>query len=347
MIDIRTLKDNKPIEARFVVLRKEKKQTREGKPYADLLLGNKTGSVPAKIWDSVDDVYGLFEKETVVGVTGRVQFWNERPQITVQAIKPVPEEEIDYEEFLPATPADVGGLKIKLANLIESIKNADLNRITSRILKDGAMAKRFETAPAAKGFHHAYLGGLLEHTVSVATLCDGIAGYYVGQVNRDLLVAGALLHDIGKTQEFSYRLAIDYSTEGRLIGHHVIGYEMVEKAAAEIGVSGEAALQLLHLILSHHGAIDLRRTSSRHPSCPRLSRRSYSTFATTPTLRSPPSSASPKRPTRVRHGVPTTGFSVASSTYTRSRTLWGKSLRLPVPARFLFNWRMSLKREIA
>jgi len=256
-IDLSAVKNGEKINGNFLVLQKERKLTKAGKPYCDLLLGYKKGAIAAKIWDLDDDIFAAFEKESVVEVSGTLDTFNNKPQIRVQGIKVIDESAVNYEDFLPSTDEDVEKLREELFTLIDSIQDTHIKRLLNYIFNDSEIIEAFLKAPAAKNFHHAYIGGLLEHTVGVAGLCDTIAKNYTGLVNRDLLVAGALLHDIGKVREFSYLRTIDYSTEGRLIGHHVLGYEIIRQAAMEAGdISDEVALQLTHLILSHHGTYE-------------------------------------------------------------------------------------------
>jgi 3'-5' exoribonuclease len=208
-----------------------------------------------------------------------------RTQIIINSLKTLNADDIDYEDFLPASKHSFDELKIELLTIINSVEDVFLKRLLQAIFSEHDMPEstgileRFLKAPAAKNFHHAYIGGLAEHSMGVARLADVIAGNYPCTVNRSLLVTGALLHDIGKIQEFSFLRTIDYSTEGRLIGHHVLGYEMVKQAAERLGccenqcdnkpvsnehsddkvladLQKETVLQLLHLILSHHGSYE-------------------------------------------------------------------------------------------
>jgi len=256
-IELDSIKSGEYISSNFLVLRKEKKLTRTGKPYCDLLLGHRTGAIAAKIWDINDELYNTFEKESVVEITGTFDMFNGQPQIRVESIAQVNENDINYEDFLPSTSEDIKILEQELFALINSLKDVPLRRLLDHIFSDTETLEAFLRAPAAKNFHHPYLGGLIEHTISVVKLCDAIARNHPSQVNRDLLVAGALLHDIGKTREFSYLKTIDYSTEGRLIGHHILGYELVKESADALGdIPDEVILQLTHLILSHHGSYE-------------------------------------------------------------------------------------------
>ncbi|HEY3374927.1 MAG TPA: HD domain-containing protein [Candidatus Aquicultor sp.] len=263
-IDLNKLRDGEQVNCCLLVFKKERKLDKNGKPYGDLLIGNKTGSIQARIWDLNDATYNLFSVESVVEISGIAGSFAGRPQIKINSISPVDEGKIDYAEFLPTTGKDMGELQAELLALIGSFRNVHIEQLINRVFDSHPVFESFLKAPAAKAFHHAYLGGLLEHTVSVANLCDSVAKNYPIDVNRDLLVAGALLHDIGKIKELSYLKSIDYTTEGRLIGHHVIGYEMLKQAASGLAdIPDEVVLQLSHLILSHHGSYELQ--SPRRP----------------------------------------------------------------------------------
>ncbi|MDI6816886.1 MAG: HD domain-containing protein [Actinomycetota bacterium] len=254
--DLNSLAGGEHVDACFVVHRKEKKLTKAGSAYADIVLGNKTGTIGAKIWSVPDATYDSFDVGSIVKVTGVIELYQQKPQLKISSLESVVDSEIDYSDFIPATSADTDALRAELLEIVGSMKNPQLRRLLQEIFDDGILAE-FTKAPAAKGFHHAYLGGLLEHSVGVARLSDRIAELYQGKVNRDLLVAGALVHDIGKLREFSYAQLIDYSTVGRLIGHHVLGYEIINERAGRLGdIDAEIVLQLGHLILSHHGSYE-------------------------------------------------------------------------------------------
>jgi len=260
-----SLKTGEVIKSSYIVLLKDKKMTKTRKPFADLLLGNKDGEIAAKIWDVSDELFASFEKSSVVEVTGRLDEYMGRSQIIVNSLVVLDASTINFEDFLPSNGLTAAELEQTLFATIETISDKLLSDLLLKIFSrepDTASGEniidRFVKAPAAKNFHHAYLGGLAEHSIGVAKLGSSIAKLYPSWVNRDLLITGALLHDIGKTRELSFLKTIDYTTEGRLIGHHVIGYEIIKKAAGslEIPDDNETILQLQHLILSHHGSYE-------------------------------------------------------------------------------------------
>jgi 3'-5' exoribonuclease len=168
-------------------------------------------------------------------------------------MEPFPSDRIDPSDFLPQTSRDIEGMFKRLVKRMDSITTDYLKALIDAFFKDKEFVNKFKTAPAAKKMHHAYIGGLLEHTLSMTSLADKIAGHYSG-IDRDLLIAGAILHDIGKVDEFEYQFKIDYSDKGRLLNHIVIGLKMVDEKLSEIKHFPEDQMLLLkHLIVSHHG----------------------------------------------------------------------------------------------
>jgi 3'-5' exoribonuclease len=174
-------------------------------------------------------------------------------QLVIAELKKVPEEEVALADFLPETARDMGEMEGELARLISSLNDVNLMRLLSAFFDDPSFLALYRSAPAAKGMHHVYLGGLIEHSLAVARLVDGIVPLYEG-LNRDLLIAGALLHDVGKVREIAYIRSFDYTDEGKLLGHITIGVEMVrEKIAGLKDFPRELAMLLQHMLLSHHG----------------------------------------------------------------------------------------------
>lgn len=197
---------------------------------------------------------GSVSRGEVVHLQGAVQSYREKLQLKVDGVAPVAKDGVDLADFLPATIHDRTDMAAELQVIVGSVANPQLKKLLNRFFKKGEIWERFQAAPAAKGIHHAYIGGLLEHSLSMARVADMLAGHYEG-VDRSLLLAGALLHDLGKIEELAMENGlIDYTARGRLKGHLVIGSEMVGKAAAEIADFPEELLERLqHLVLSHHG----------------------------------------------------------------------------------------------
>lgn len=230
--------------------------SQKGAPYLNLRLKDKTGQVDGKIWDNAQEWDKRFRKGDVIQVTARAVSFKNSLQLSILSLTPLDDSDIILNDYLPTTRMNVETMFSDLQTFIESIETPPLKELLKAFFEDRETAERFKRAPAAKGLHHIYLGGLLEHTYSVTRLLDQVASHYPG-VNRDLLLTGGILHDIGKINEFSYDRLVEYSDEGRLIGHIIIGVEMIdEKISAIPGFPSSLAMELRHLILSHHGILE-------------------------------------------------------------------------------------------
>jgi 3'-5' exoribonuclease len=255
---VRDLVDGRDVVACFLVHDKQRKETRSLKPYLHLVLGDRSGTIDAKIWDEAERFERLFTAEDVVGVRGRTSTYNGRMELTITALQPVDLGEDDLELFIPASPRDRVVMGRELDLLVESVAEPTLRLLLQRMTgRATALGKRFRLHPAAKRNHHAYLAGLLEHSLSVALAADALCAHYRRQgarVERDLLIAGALLHDVGKVRELAAARTFTYTDEGQLLGHIVIGLQMVTREAEQIpGFRPECLLHLQHLIASHQG----------------------------------------------------------------------------------------------
>lgn len=247
------IKDRSQVDSVFLVREKITAMAKNGKPYLTLKLMDKTGEVEGKVWDNVDELSAAFGKDDFIAVRSKATVYLGKMQLVIGDLRRVPDEEIDLANFLPEAGRDIRTMVDELAALLETLKDGYLKRLLAAFFDDPELLSLYRTAPAAKGMHHVYLGGLLEHSLAVAKLVDSIVPLYEG-VNRDLLIAGALLHDVGKVREMAYTRSFDYTDEGKLLGHIMIGVEMVqEKIAAIGGVPPELAMLLKHMILSHHG----------------------------------------------------------------------------------------------
>ncbi len=236
----------------FVILKKcEEKKAKNGSTYLDIIIGDKDGELPAKLWDFNG---GIFEEEMVVKIRGNIEQYNGKDQFRVSQIRPAAaSDEYKLSDLVPAS--DVGGEQLynMLVKKVNGFKDADLKRLVLEIFSDKKQA--LITCPAAYRLHHAMLGGLMLHTASIVEMAEAICKIYPN-VNRELLLAGAILHDVAKTWEFELGktgLVKNYSTEGELIGHLVKGAMYVEEAAKKLGVPSEKAMLIEHMILSHHG----------------------------------------------------------------------------------------------
>ena len=245
--------ENQAVTSNFVVASKQVKNKKNGELYLSLSLADRTGQVQSNMWDNVSDALNAFEQDDFVKVKGTVQKYNGRWQITVHKVRKLADNEIDYSDYLPKTSKDIDQLWRTLGEFVETFQNAWLKRLVQDFMADEAIATAYKNAPAAKTLHHAYVGGLLDHVVSLFTVCD-LASRNYPQVNRDLLLTGAFLHDIGKIHELTYQRSISYTTKGQLLGHMIIELEMLHEKLAHIpGFPNELKILIEHLIISHHG----------------------------------------------------------------------------------------------
>ncbi|MGB2590243.1 MAG: OB-fold nucleic acid binding domain-containing protein [Candidatus Acidiferrum sp.] len=237
----------------FLVHEKEIRNTREGKPYLRLELGDRSGTIEARMWDQFDAAAKEVSRDDIVKVEGRVEIYRNKPQISLRQFRRAKPEEVDLADFLPQTREDVTKLWAQLLEYANSISNPWLKQLVNAILGDPATAARFKRAPAAKVMHHAYLGGLLEHVVGLCGLAQLVAAHYP-ELNGDLLMTVAILHDVGKLEELCYDRAIGYTTDGQLLGHIVMELETVTKAMDAIeGFPANLKTVVQHLLISHHG----------------------------------------------------------------------------------------------
>ena len=253
---IEQLKEGDRVDDLFLVKAAKVGETRAGKPYLQLTVMDRSGEMSGPVWERVEAIQQVSAPGTVVRLIAQVQSYRDKLQLRVEdivAVDEVPDEAL----FLPAAPRRPAEMAEELQQLIKAVSNPHLRRLLNHFFSQGELWQRFQQAPAAKGIHHAYLGGLLEHCLSMAKVAQFLSAHYPG-VDRSLLLAGVLLHDIGKIAELTMNSGVvDYSDAGRLKGHLIIGCEMVAAAAAGIRDFPEDLLmKLQHLILSHHGRLD-------------------------------------------------------------------------------------------
>ena len=248
--------ENKIITSSFVVASKQVKAKKNGEPYLALILADRSGQIEAKMWDNVDEFILAFEQDDFLKVKGLVNKYKNRFQLTIHKLRRMDEADIDFTDYLPKTTKDIGELWRTLTEFVATFQNPHLKSLVELFMADSEIAERYRNAPAAKTLHHAYIGGLLDHVVSLFRSCDLISRNYP-QVNRDLLLTGAFLHDIGKIQELTYNRAFSYSTRGQLLGHMIIELEMLQTKLAKLpGFPEELKTLLEHMIISHHGQYD-------------------------------------------------------------------------------------------
>lgn len=257
MIFIEEFKEGDVISGIYLCKSKQSSVTKTGKEYENVVLMDKTGSIDSKIWEPNSPGIRDFDANDFVVVKGVVTSYNKALQFKIDSARKAEQGEYDESYYMPVSRFDAEELLKDLFGLIDSVKNKYINRLLNMIFReDDAFTERFKTATAAKSVHHGFVSGLLEHTVSVAKLCAKICENY-DYVNYDILVSGALLHDIGKTREISAFPQNDYTDEGNMIGHLVIGYGMVREKISQInGFPASLANQIEHLILSHHGELE-------------------------------------------------------------------------------------------
>ena len=245
--------ESQAVTSNFVVASKQVKNKKNGELYLSLTLADRSGQIQANMWDNVSEALNIFEQDDFVKVKGMVQKYNGRWQLTVHKVRKLGDAEIDYADYLPKTSKDIDQLWARLGEFVESFQNPWLKRLVQDFMADEAIATAYKNAPAAKTLHHAYVGGLLDHVVSLFTVCD-LASRNYPQVNRDLLLTGAFLHDIGKIHELAYQRSISYTTKGQLLGHMIIELEMLHAKLAHIpGFPDDLKILIEHLIISHHG----------------------------------------------------------------------------------------------
>jgi len=247
------IKDRDPVNAVFLVKDKILAMAKNGKPYMNLRLMDKSGDIEAKVWDNTELLDKQFDKDDFVSVRGKASVYMNKMQVVIAEIAKVPEEQVVLADFLPESPRGGAEMRRELADTVAALGNIHLKRLMEAFLADEPFMGLYCQAPAAKGMHHVYLGGLLEHSLSLVKLAKTIVPLY-GGINEDLLVVGSLLHDVGKIYEMSFERAFDYTDAGKLLGHITIGVELVdEKIRMVDGFPRELALLLKHMLLSHHG----------------------------------------------------------------------------------------------
>jgi 3'-5' exoribonuclease len=238
----------------FVLAGKSMAHKRDGNPYMNVTLADKSGQIKGVVWDNVSQVAAAAQTGDFVRVAAQAGEYRGALQLVVKQMAAVSTEMVIPEDFLPATSRNVDQMFERLKAATDTIASDSLGALMQAFWDDPEIVRQFKRAPAAKLMHHAYIGGLLEHTLSMVLLVDKIAGHYSG-VDRDLLMVGAVLHDLGKIQELSYGHRFDYTDAGRLLSHITLGVEMVnEKIRTIADFPSDQANLIKHMIISHHGA---------------------------------------------------------------------------------------------
>ena len=240
----------------FVLRSRELRTRRDGAPYIVMEFGDCSGRLFGNIWDDAERLYHDFETGCIVKMQATIESYRGTNQVSIKRIRNlVPEDDVDNRDFIEATTIDVDKAYAKLCRIVGGFKNTHLQELLNTFLDDPEFEKSFKRAPGGKLWHHNRIGGLIEHTVAVLRLCRMMSRFYP-EADTDLMVSGAILHDIGKIEEYRYDTAIDYTEHGRLVGHITIGASWVSEKAANIKEFPQETLdRLIHLILSHQGEL--------------------------------------------------------------------------------------------
>lgn len=254
---IKELREGERVQGIYLCKQKTSAITKNGKPYDNVILQDKTGTIDCKIWDVGSAGIGDFDAHDYVDIVGDVQIYNNAPQITIKRARVAGEGEYNPGDYLPVSSRNIDEMYNELLGFINSVDNHYLKALLELFfVEDKAFIKKFRYTSAAKTVHHGFVGGLLEHTLSVTNTCDYFAKKYP-LLKRDLLITAAICHDIGKVKELSAFPENDYTDEGNLLGHIVMGYEMIGEAVKNIeGFPKSLEDELKHCILAHHGKLE-------------------------------------------------------------------------------------------
>ncbi|MFH1854176.1 MAG: HD domain-containing protein [Candidatus Omnitrophota bacterium] len=262
---INEFKEGEAIESVYLVREKSFDKAKNGSSYISLELMDKTGMVNGRKWDASKNLFDSFKVDDFVVIKGRVEIYRKYPQLNLDSICRIDDSEADASLYIPTVDKNRDKMLEDFLSNIGQVKNPDLKQLLHNIFSNKDMASKFKDAPAATDFHHPYLGGLLEHSLSCVELAVLLGERYAG-IDIDLLVCGAALHDIGKIEELSYKRSFYYTDKGRLVGHIVLGVNIVDGEIRKIpGFSEELRNLILHIILSHHG--EQEWGSPKRPMC--------------------------------------------------------------------------------
>lgn len=252
-INVEDLSSGQNFQQVFLVKDRQLRETRTGSLYLHVVLMDKTGDVPSRMWNAPADILEKFENHSFVMVKGHAEVYKDNMQVIVDRIETVDSKDFDIGDFLPCTPMDVPELFDNLIKAIEDLKDPYLKELLAKIFSDEEIADKFRRAPAAVSYHQPYIGGLIEHTLSILKAAYLLLQHY-SNLDRDMVVAGVILHDIGKINELEYDRVIKYSDYGELVGHIVDSVIIVERFAQDIPQFPRELLnRLVHMLISHHG----------------------------------------------------------------------------------------------
>lgn len=254
--DIADIREGEWIEDCFLVRGIQLSVRKDGKPYLMLKIGDKTGVIDCKIWDQIDEFIDRFSVDDFVKIKGVITSYQGIKEINIRQLEKLEDNVVNIRDFVAMSHHDTDEMDRELYSIISNVKNPYLHRLLTLFYEDKAFMELFKIAPAAKDIHHAFLSGLLEHSIEVACLCIDIKRHYE-EVDIDLLITGAILHDIGKIRELKYKKGFDYTDEGRLIGHILIGAEMVDEKIGQIkDFPSKLAMLVKHMVISHQGTYE-------------------------------------------------------------------------------------------
>jgi len=257
---VKDLQEKQTFHSFFLIREKTVLTGKNGKTYITTLLADRTGAVDARVWDNVEALSNLFQSGDIVRVKGQVQIFQGRRQVIIHRLEKALSQDYNPDDFVSASRREPEEMLAELLRLADGMQDRNIRQLTLDVLNDPEIRKRMLIAPAAKNIHHAYAGGLIEHILSICGLMTAIAAHYARQqveIKLDLLLFGAIFHDIGKVWELDIGNGITYTDRGKLIGHMVLAVELVEKKASRILAFPEELKDLLkHIILSHHGRME-------------------------------------------------------------------------------------------
>ncbi len=253
---VNQLEPNQNITDCFLVQSKEIREKKTGEPYLSLMLSDKSGRIDAKMWDNVTEVLDSFDRDDFVKVKGLVQLHQNRPQLTIHKIRKVEDRDVDFGDYFACSTRNPDAMWLELTEIVAAVINPHVRALLQAFLDDPEIAARYRRAPAAKSIHHAYLGGLLEHVLSLCNLSRAVAAQYP-HIDLDLLIAGAVLHDVGKIYELTFDRGFGYSNDGQLLGHIPMAFRMIgDKTCKLPGFPDGLRTLIEHIVLSHHGHLE-------------------------------------------------------------------------------------------
>lgn len=247
---------NEIVTTHFLVILKDIRQKKTGEPYLSMHLADKTGEIEAKMWDNVTEVMDTFDRDDFVKVKGITQVYQNRSQFTVHKLRRMQDHEVQFADFFPCSTRDPEEMFGELRSIISEIGNPHLRGLLEAVFSDSEIARLFKLAPAAKTIHHAWRGGLLEHVLSLCSLAK-MTGPHYPKVDLDLLLTGAILHDIGKIEELTFARSFSYSADGQLLGHIVLGLRLLGRKFDTMPDFPPKLRSLVeHIVVSHHGELE-------------------------------------------------------------------------------------------